>query len=273
MTENDLRLSGAYATDAVSDEEREAFEPQLADDPYLQEETDSLRNAAHELTHISATAPPARLRADVLAAIKTVRPLPPVGPDVAGQAETAAEARRDVAGADAGVAEKSAESGGPETDELGAARRRRSARSRASAWLAAVVAAAAAVVAVVVVLGQRDTPPQNTAAAVISASDVTSFGHQDAGWSMTLYLSPSQDKAVIASDNMPDAPKGRDFQAWLVMPDGSMMDAGVMPHTGGTGQRFVLSGAITKAAGVAVTDEPAGGSKQPTSAPVLQMQL
>lgn len=257
MTDDDPRLSGAYVTDALTDEERAEYERALAGDPDLQEEIHSLRDTVHELTHLSSAAPPPSLRENTLTAIQRVQPLPPRG----AEDSLSSSPRADNPSGSTGTA-----------TALGSTRRRRSARSRASAWLAAAVAAAA-IVALFVVLGQRETPPQNTAAAVMSASDVTSYGHEDPSMSMTLYVSPSHDKAVIMSDDMPDAPQGRDFQVWLLMPDGSMVDGGVLPHTGDNEKQFVVSGAIDQATGIALTDEPTGGSEQPTSPPVVEMSI
>lgn len=71
-------LSGAYAVDALDEHERALFERHLAECADCRAEVDSLRAAAASLAETTAVTPPAHLRADVLAAIGTVRPLPPL---------------------------------------------------------------------------------------------------------------------------------------------------------------------------------------------------
>lgn len=71
-------LSGAYAVDALDEHERALFERHLAECADCRAEVDSLRAAAASLAETTSVAPPAHLRADVLAAIGTVRPLPPL---------------------------------------------------------------------------------------------------------------------------------------------------------------------------------------------------
>lgn len=251
MKGDDPRLEGAYAVDAVSDDERRRHEAAMDADRELRDETASLAAAAAQLSHLSATAPPERLRGDVLAAIGGVRPLPPVVQD-----EQASNVRHGEQPTDA-----------PPHD--GAVRPIR----RRATLVAAIAAAAALFVAVLVVLGQRDVQTPSAADAVMSASDVSSYQKPVDDWTATLYVSPSRDAAVIMSDAMPDAPAGHDFQVWLVMPGDTMVSAGLMPRTSGKGQQFVVTGDVEKATGVAVSVEPAGGSVQPTTYPVLKIEL
>jgi anti-sigma factor RsiW len=70
-------LSGAYALDALNDLERAEFDRHLATCDSCRAEVASLRDAASHLANVSAAAPPADLRAKVLAGAQTVRPLPP----------------------------------------------------------------------------------------------------------------------------------------------------------------------------------------------------
>jgi anti-sigma-K factor RskA len=71
-------LSGAYAVDALDEHERAQFERHLAECADCRAEVDSLRGAAASLADAVAATPPPQLRADVLAAITKVRPLPPL---------------------------------------------------------------------------------------------------------------------------------------------------------------------------------------------------
>ena len=71
-------LSGAYAIDALDDDERAVFERHLPNCLDCQREVASLREAAALMADLSAVTPPPALRASVLAGITKIRPLPPV---------------------------------------------------------------------------------------------------------------------------------------------------------------------------------------------------
>ena len=78
-------LVGAYAVDAIDEQERSAFELHLAECPECQAEVASLREAAAQLSLMTQTAPPSSMRDAVLAGIRTVRPLPPLEAQPSGQ--------------------------------------------------------------------------------------------------------------------------------------------------------------------------------------------
>ncbi|MFV0532107.1 MAG: anti-sigma factor domain-containing protein [Cumulibacter sp.] len=286
MKDDDRRLSGAYAADALTDEERAAHEALMREDPELAEETESLVDAVSELSKISEQAPPAYLRDHVLNAIKSVRPLPPLAVDetpehpVAEQVQGAGLHEAAAPGEMASPPEVSGPSEGGHRGEVSdtgeaagtvdlSSRRAR----RRGAWLGAIAAAAAAIVAVVVILGQRDGTPMNQAEAVISASDVSSQTASIDDWTATLYLSQAQEKAVISSEQMPDAPEGKDFQVWLMHDDGAITSAGVMPRTHGEGQEYVVNGVSGQVTAIAISEEPAGGSPGPTIDPFIVVDL
>lgn len=65
---------------------------------------------------------------------------------------------------------------------------------------------------------------------------------------------------------MPHPARGKVYQLWFD-DDGAMRSAGLM-DPGRTDQAVLLRGGIDGASGVGVTVEPAGGSAQPTSAPL-----
>ncbi|HEX9643445.1 MAG TPA: anti-sigma factor [Acidimicrobiia bacterium] len=74
---DDLRsLAGAYAIDALDDDERRAFESYMATHPEAAVEVDELRAAAGLLADDAVTTPPSSLRRAVLAAIRDLRQEP-----------------------------------------------------------------------------------------------------------------------------------------------------------------------------------------------------
>jgi anti-sigma factor RsiW len=74
-------LAGAYALDAVNDIERAAFTRHLAECEACQTDVDEMREAAARLADGAWSAPPPRLRTDVLAAIGRTRQLAPGVPE------------------------------------------------------------------------------------------------------------------------------------------------------------------------------------------------
>lgn len=89
----------------------------------------------------------------------------------------------------------------------------------------------------------------------------------DDGGNVRMVMSPSKDAAVIFANELPDPGSGKVYQVWLVDDDG--------PASQGWFKRsdeMVMDG-ITQADRVAVTVEPEGGSKQPTSAPIATIPL
>ena len=71
-------LAGAYAVNAVTQEERDSFETHLEQCPDCRAEVAELRAAAATLTSDVELAPPPALRASVLSAISQTRQLSPL---------------------------------------------------------------------------------------------------------------------------------------------------------------------------------------------------
>lgn len=67
---------------------------------------------------------------------------------------------------------------------------------------------------------------------------------------------------------MREPPAGRAYQAWGIFEDGPL-SLGVVWATGAIAFRADL----TDASAVAITEEPAGGSPQPTSDPLVVAEL
>jgi anti-sigma-K factor RskA len=90
------------------------------------------------------------------------------------------------------------------------------------------------------------------------------------GATATVVRSRTEGKAVLRTSRMPAAPDGKDYQLWL-QKDGVMVPAGVMPAK--ADQTVLLSGDASDATAVGITIEPAGGSDEPTSAPIAIFEL
>lgn len=232
-------LSGAYAIHAVDELEQAQFERHLEGCPECRAEVDSFREAAALLAGLTAVeaGDTTDLRDRVLAATRTVRPLPP---------------------------------------ETG---RRQPAPSARSRWQPALVAAAA-VVAVGIGVGISVWPDDGgpdssvtlTASERVLADTAADRVAVDVGEARaTLVRSRSAGRAVLVTEKMPPAPKGKDYQLWFQSPAGDMVPAGLMPRR--SDQTVLLKGDATTATAVGITVEPEGGSDKPSGDPIVLFDL
>ncbi|MCT9934620.1 anti-sigma factor [Planotetraspora sp. A-T 1434] len=240
-------LAGAYALDAIDhDTDRLRFEHHLARCAECAQELRGLVETAARLGQAAAVEPPAALRERVMAEIGQVRQLPPLLlPGSSGP--------------------------GP---------------SPFTRWwprLAAGLAAACLIAAVAlgaVLIQTRDQLEQARAgnrqiAAVLAAPDartVTGSGVDGHGATGTVVVSRSQGRLVFASSGLAALPDGKTYQLWEIT-SGRMRSAGLLrPDASGAIPPVVAAGA-GRADQVGLTVEPAGGSAQPTTRPLLLLDL
>jgi len=218
-------LSGAYAVDALDDLERARFEAHLAACAECQAEVASLQDAAAAFAEMTATAPSAGLRAQILNDIKTVRPLPPV------------------------------------VARLEARRPRRWTNLVAAAAVLGVLGGGVAVWEQA--RDTSTQAPLSAAEQIRAAADVTKVTKDlGNGASATVYRSASLGKAAVVTSHLPAPPSGKVYQLWLQDPAGHMIDAGLL--TGSGHREVVLQGDASKATAAGITVEPVGGSESPT---------
>jgi len=248
-----LELAEIYALDAVSDDERAMIDDYVKDAPEGPEFLERVREARETLA-VSFTAedePPASLFGNILERI-TQEAAAPLSAEPAVPAVAA-----------------------PAVDDLAAARAKREERQRTSGarrWLVGV--AAAAVIGLggigvgAYVSAQNDPVNQ-----VLQAQDVQKQSAPvPGGGTATISASSAKDSFVVLMDGVAPAPDGKVYQLWTLPKDGSApvpqgtMDAQTLSKPA------VVKG-LSSASSVAITVEPAGGSKAPTSAPVLVVAL
>ncbi|WP_243697200.1 anti-sigma factor domain-containing protein [Aeromicrobium phragmitis] len=230
MTDDIHSLSGAYAVDALTDAERAAFEEHLEHCAACRDEVDSLREAAADLSLLSAEEPPASLRHDVLRRVSTVRPEPP---------------------------------------RLADRRARRRTRTWLAGVAAAAVVAAGVGVGVTQPWQDTSQAPQLTVAERIERADdaqriSVSF---DDGSVATVLRSESLNRAVIETSDMAPPPEGQHYVVWLQEPDGQMHHAGAMPADASDAS-MPLKGDAAAAIGAGITIESDPQTPEPTSEPV-----
>ena len=234
-------LSGAYALDALAPEEAAEFRRHLDECQACREEVRELQRVVARMGAAEASAPPPGLRSRVLAAAERT-PQEPPATNQAGTGSDTSWKPADVEG------------------------------TRSPRWVTWIGAAAAAAVVVVAgAVGIRavvdDDPALDEAvAAVFEAEDArTTTVETTNGGELTVAVSESNDEMAVDTRELPELDDEQVYQIWTVVGD-EMVSAAILSETG--------SGAamgLPEDAQVALTVEPSGGSTQPTSAPIVQV--
>lgn len=232
-------LSGAYALNALTPSESVRFEDHLADCDSCVQEVRGFTETSALLASAAAQTPPEELRERVLAEVARTRQLAPAP-------ERLPEPRRRVWPWTLGLA------------------------------LAACVALIIALGATVIDQGRQvDELRSNEQqiAAVLAAPDAVSTSAEPMeGVSVTVVHSESLGNLVFSAHGLEDL-HDEDYQLWLTRHDGSVYSAGVLSVDEAGFVLPVLATPDEGTEGVAVTVEPAGGSDQPTSDPVMAMPV
>lgn len=226
-------LMAPYALDALDAEERERFETHLEQCPTCQAELAGFQATASRLGEAVGQTPPAGLRKRLLAEIATT---PQERPAVTVLAQ-----------------------------------RRGLRRTLPRLAVAAAFLVGAAGVGGYVVERDRasDEHDRNEAITrVLSSKDAQTLAKSfPTGGNVRMVMSPSKDTAVIFANELPDPGSGKVYQVWLI--DGSgPIDQGTFRRSGD----MVMEG-ISDADSVAVTVEPEGGSRLPTTEPIATIPI
>nr|WP_228046178.1 anti-sigma factor [Saccharopolyspora sp. HNM0983] len=249
-------LTGAYAVDALTGDERAEFERHLAMCADCTAEVRSLQETAARLGAASAASPPDRLKQRVLAEIRETRQQPPQTP---------------------------ADDAGSGVVDLDRARRRRSWGTRLAAAAAVVGIALAGAFGAVALHTQSELDDARRQLAegsqrggeiaeVFGAPDARIVNAGGPDVSATSVLSAEQGKTVFMGEAAQSPPPDRAYQLWFIG-DYGYVSAGVMTESADGTMRPVVAGVPPGTQAMGVTDEPAGGSPQPTTDPVLEMPL
>ncbi|MFC7024536.1 anti-sigma factor domain-containing protein [Promicromonospora thailandica] len=238
-------LLPGYALDALDDADRRAVDRLLAADPAARRALDEYR--AVVAAFAVETEPPAALRSRVLDQVRDV-------PQVQD------------APADTAPAPSPGAAGGAVVDLV--ARRRR----RWGAAVAAVAAAAAIAVPTTIavqVSAERDRLREEAAAVSEMLADPDSAilrAAVDGGGEASVLV--ADDDMFFQAEGLPDPGPDRAYQLWVVGADGGVSSAGVLALRDGAATSLVRD---SHGVGMAVSVEPAGGSAQPTTTPIVTL--
>jgi len=243
MTSPDVHmLTGAYAANALADTEREQFEAHLSEcEECTQEVRDLLETTA--LLGVAAAAPvPPQLRDRVMAEVARTRQIPPV----VSPPQTTATPR----------------------DRMPRPWGRRLALA-AAACLAVFAVGLGTVTYQVYRDAQRAQQLTDRIAAVLTSPDARTATVSSDGSTATVVVSRHRSEIVFLARGLPGAPDRRTYQLWMIGPAGPK-SAGLLGPSAAA--PLILRGPAD-AHTLGVTVEPAGGSLQPTTEPVLLLPL
>jgi len=238
-------LAGPYALDALeAGSERDRFIRHLSRCQSCAAEAKGFREVATAMAFAAAAEPPAELRDRVLTAAARTRQLPP-------EVRTHARPRR----------------------------------ARGSVpwvpWLSGVVATASIVVAVLFGFAQAHTrdelnqlKAENQAISLLlSAPQAKLLTHTVTnGGVATVVLAADRHELAVVTTGLPALPSGQVYQLWLIGKP-KTVSAGLLPPAKNGQTPAVLATGVVKGDTLGLTVEPAGGSAQPTTTPILALPL
>jgi anti-sigma-K factor RskA len=259
-------LAAPYALDALEPREHQRFEKHLKRCGSCAAEVRALREDAVRLAWSTAAPAPAALRDRVLMAVRTTPQEPVAGQpprERAGQPLPGMRAGQPLPGMRA-----------PQPPPRARVPRLHGLLSP----LAATTAAAALVVAALFGVQASRTQDQldqqraqaREIAHVLAAPDArATAGRGGDGQGISVVASASQRTAVVTAGSLASPTNGRVHQLWLMRPEEKPRSLGLFD--GDT--PLVATDLNSDATALAVTEEPKGGSPQPTSAPIVQLAL
>lgn len=276
MDKQENELTGSFALNALGDEERDELLRHAETAEEVREELDALQETA-ALLGLSAepVVPPARVKANVMSAIRNTPQLPPV------------DAERDVPAHDAPEASAPAVKDRASGQSPEPAPQRPAATGKTSqrmfALAAGVLLVAAGVLSGVVVnqnAQQQELEEQLAALSskqseltrILTAADVQSKTQKmDDGARVTLAYSATEGMMAVTTSGLPALPSDKGYELWLISGTGAV-PAGMVDGAKADGM-VMVSGAMEGVTHFGITVEPASGSPAPTTEPILVQEL
>ncbi len=280
MAHDPSLFAGGAALNALDESETTHFGQHLDECATCQDELHGFLETAARLGSASAEAPPASMRAAVLAAIAVTRQVPPQPAHLAEDEEPTPGTRPQglpvsIAKPDTPSAVNSTRPVSRDTglaDVIDLSSRRRFNRMLLTAAVAVAVALAA--FSAVFMLNRSGS---NDAAGMRQCIDTATDRRQEpaaagsAGVSQVV-VSASCGAALVKLSAIPAPAPGSTYQMWVIAGD-EVRSVGIMdPDANGNMPDTVAPVKVGDTA-IGVTVEPAGGSKKPSGAPVITISL
>jgi anti-sigma-K factor RskA len=239
-------LAVPYALDALPPDELELFERHRQDCSACRVEVDEIRETLTRLGRAVEVDPPTELKAQVMERIRSVRRLPPPAePSVPDRSQPSAQRWR-------------------------------------LWWPRLAVGVAAAMTVVVVVLASMLSDARSEVdhleaaeaqvSTLLEAPDAELARATTDGATGTVVMARSLDTAVLVADGMEPAPDEQTYQLWYLADDG-IRSAGLLGPTRDGRIGPFSADELENATALGITLEPEGGSEQPTTDPVMVIEL
>ena len=224
-------LSGAFAIDALTAEEAEQFRTHLEGCAACREEVRELRDAAARMGEVEAVAPPAALKSRILSAADRTAQQPPKVV--------------------------------PLDEQVKDGKLRRWAPRLAVAAAAAVVVVGGAI-GIGQITGDDGTTLQAGVVRVFEAEDAHTAEVDTSHGAVRVATSPGRGEMAVDTSGLQPLDEEHVYQVWSIA-DGTPSSVLVLPDPD-QGASMEMPAAGTQ---VAITVEPAGGSEQPTTEPIV----
>jgi Anti-sigma-K factor rskA len=259
-------LTGAYALDALEDgSELTRFTRHLSRCQSCASEVRGFREVATAMAFATTTEPPSEMRDRVMAAVARTRQLPP-------EVRTHARPRRTpgavpwipwlsgaIATAGIVIAVLFGFANAHTQHELNQARAQNQALAAAKAQVEAELSQARA--------------HDQALAEILGAPHVTLLARATTkGGVAVVVLDAAKRQLVVATSGLPALPPGQVYQLWLIGPV-RIVSAGLLPAAQNGVTSPVVATGIVKGDKLGLTVEPAPGTKQPTTTPILALPL
>ncbi len=274
MDKHENERTDSFARDALEDKEREDLLNQSPNSAQARQELDALQETAGLLgLAAQPVAPPPRLKANIMSAIRTTEQLPPV----ADQAPTLGSSPAAVPATEApGEPGSAAE---PPVQQTGTGR----GTQRFFALAAGVLLlAAVALGGLAINQTSEQREMENKMAAMASHEDELTriLGAPDAksrtqtledGARITLSYSADEGLMAVSTSGMPALSSDKGYELWLISADGAV-SAGMLTGPDADGM-IMVSDPMKDITHFGITVEPAAGSPAPTTDPIMVQAL
>ncbi|MBG6084376.1 anti-sigma factor [Zhihengliuella flava] len=290
MSDHKHSMTGAWALNALEETERAELEAYLGENPEAAEEARSLsETAAHLAVAAGEQAPPPRAKQNIMVAIRQTRQLPPqeaaesapAAPGVAASPAAESTSPAQPVPAPETVAEEEAEA---EVVSLADYRRKQHTMRLLSA-AATVLLLSTGVLTGVVMVQQNELDStqaqlaeslhyQEMAGQILTASDAKIANLPSAeGGEVHLSYSAAEGKMILSASALPELPEDRAYELWLISDEGAA-PAGMLSAAQAAGREpKMLEGSMEGVTHIGITVEPATGSEQPTTDPIVLSEL
>ncbi|GAA1856770.1 anti-sigma factor [Paeniglutamicibacter psychrophenolicus] len=276
MDKQKNELTGSFALNALNDAEREELLRDAEASQDVRQEVEAMQETA-ALLGLSAApvAPPARVKANIMSAIRNTPQLPPAAAPHQAQ-DAAAEAATDHA------PESATETGPDPLPRISPPAPARGSRRMFALAAGVLLVAAGALGGVVANQNAQQQKLEDQLAAlntkqaeltrILSAADVRSKTQElDNGARVTLAYSATEGMMAVTTAGLPALPSDKGYELWLISGTGAV-SAGMVDGAKADGM-VMVSGSMQGVTHFGITVEPASGSPAPTSDPILVQAL